>query len=546
MGVSSGTLPVCTYRWYITGGTIQNNTNIGTTITVKWHDQTGQGNLTVIANSCSLTWKEQTGNQVVASYTRHSVFGKNFPSGACNNSIDVPLCSSAPVVICADKMYIDFTGSAGQPPLKEVDAYVWTIPSGWKQASSTNVGPITFTTTANSIILEPLSSNGGTVSVLGSIANTCGTTVSKSNAKTITITRSPTLSVNPAYTATCGLTAPVTFAVSTLPCATSYTWSIPSGWTGTSTTNSITLTPNGTSGGTVSLTIATNIGTSVNVSRNIPYANDAPGVVLLTKNNSYLEFCVGESFIYTATPPSPYPTNFGFDWYASDGLLINGSATSVGAPVHTTTNSITVSTTGQAYGTKSVSVRLNNTTCTPGRWNIQEIKVEVYSNSEFSIIGPSTVCPNTAVDFSSSIIGGSVIGYQWSAPSGWSNSGQGTPYFSISVPPDYSGGQAVTLRLQNRYGLTNTPYVLQLASGICGFSASPNPASNMLVVSDLNLEESETAEATLIGKNNKVVSQGTAKDNKIELDVSKVPNGQYVLVVNYKGKAETKNIVVNH
>jgi hypothetical protein len=182
---------------------------------------------------------------VSASYTRLSVFGQSFPSGACNNSIDVPLCSNSAINVCADKMYIKDTGGVNQPPLKEVDAYLFTIPSGWRQVSTTNTGPSTISTTANTIMIEPISTNGGTVTVVGSIRNTCGQTVANSNPKTITIQRTPSVSLSSSagsnYVARCGLTNPVSFTVTPVDCATSYTWSIPSGWSGTSSTNSITL-----------------------------------------------------------------------------------------------------------------------------------------------------------------------------------------------------------------------------------------------------------------------------------------------------------------
>lgn len=51
----------------------------------------------------------------------------------------------------------------------------------------------------------------------------------------------------------CGDTNPVTVSVAPVAGATSYTWTKPSGWSGSSTSNSITLVPNGTTAGTVSV-----------------------------------------------------------------------------------------------------------------------------------------------------------------------------------------------------------------------------------------------------------------------------------------------------
>jgi hypothetical protein len=113
---------------------------------------------------------------------------------------------------------------------------------------------------------------------------------------------------------------------------------------------------------------------------------------------------------------------------------------------------------------------MNNGTCAPSNYQTYTRKVAVYANDEFSILGPNAYCPNTAVDFLSSIIGGSVTGYQWTAPTGWSASGHSTPYFHVSLPGSYTSG-AVTLRLQNRCGWTNTPYVLNFSNN-CSFKSN--------------------------------------------------------------------------
>lgn len=538
----SGPRPACTYTWTVSGGSIE-GPSIGTGVYVKWNDLPGQGTLTVRTSRC--TDSDENGSEVTATYTRLSVFGQSFPNGACNNSIDVPLCSNAAITVCADKMYIQDTGGVGEPPLKEVDAYLFTIPSGWRQLNTTNTGPITITSTVNSIQIEPISTNGGTVTVIGTVTNTCGQTVANSNPKTITINRTPAVSMTSSagsnYVAWCGLRNPVSFTVTPVSCAVSYTWSIPSGWSGTSSTNTIEVTPNGSNAGTVSVSIALNTGYTKSVAQTIPYSNAAPASIQPISVNGYLELCAGESLTFTTTLPPDYPSNFGFDWYADAGVYINGSPSA-----HTSTNSATITVAGQAYGHKYIYTRVNNLTCTPGNYGHLETRVGTYSSQEFSIIGPSEVCPNTVADYLSSYISSDVTYYQWSAPNGWSYSGQGTPYFSVSVPWSLSGGEAITLRLGNRCGYTNTPYVLWLSSGYCGFSMSPNPVSNTLTVTDLILDEGETAEATLVDENNELVSKGRSKGGKIELDVSRVPNGKYIVLVYYKGKVESKNVFVRH
>lgn len=535
--------PSCVFRWTVEGGTIQSSSPYGTSISVKWNDQPGKGYLTVSTQNCTNSYENY--HDVTAEYTRHSVFGQNFLDGACNNSVDVPLCSNAAIVVCADKMYIKNTGGVNEPPLKEVDAYLFTIPSGWRQANTTNTGPITITSTANSILIEPIGTNGGTVTVVGTIKNTCGETVSNSNSKAIAINRTPavsmTCSAGSNYVAWCGLRNPVSFSVPAVSCASSYTWTIPSGWSGTSSTNTIEVTPNGANGGTIGVDIALSTGYTKSVFQSIPYSNAAPPAIQPISVNGYAELCTGESQSFTTSLSPNYPSNFGFDWYADAGVYINGSPST-----HTSSNSASITVAGQAYGRKYIYVRLNNLTCTPGNYGRLETRVGTFSNQEFTINGPSSVCLNTVADYSSSYISPEITYYQWSAPSGWSSWGQGTPYFSVSVPWTWNGGEAITLRLGNRCGYTNTPYVLWLNSGYCGFSMSPNPASSTLTISDLMLSDSEAAEGTLVDENSNAVAKAKNKGPKIEFDVSELPDGKYVVLVKYRGKMESQNVFIKH
>src|SRR5690606_19825729 len=66
-----------------------------------------------------------------------------------------------------------------------------------------------------------------------------------------------------------------TYSVTNDPNATSYTWTFPSGWSGSSNINSVTATPN-TNGGNISVTANNACGSSsastlaINVSGNVP------------------------------------------------------------------------------------------------------------------------------------------------------------------------------------------------------------------------------------------------------------------------------------
>ncbi len=75
---------------------------------------------------------------------------------------------------------------------------------------------------------------------------------------------------------------------------------------------------------------------------------------------------------------------------------------------------------------------------------------------------------------------------------------------------------------------------------------SPNPASSTVTITDIAVTDGETAEATLFDKNNDAVRKAVYKNGKIEFDVSELPNGKYIVLLDYKGKAESKSLLVKH
>jgi hypothetical protein len=115
----------------------------------------------VTTSGCSSS--DENGSTKTTTYTRHSVFGQNFGFGVCNDAVDIPPCATGSIEICTNRMYIQNTGGLGEPSLKEVDRYVWTIPAGWRETGTNTTGPGTVNTTANSINITPLTTEGGTL-----------------------------------------------------------------------------------------------------------------------------------------------------------------------------------------------------------------------------------------------------------------------------------------------------------------------------------------------------------------------------------------------
>ncbi len=99
---------------------------------------------------------------------------------------------------------------------------------------------------------------------------------------------------------------PQTYSVSSSGIELSYTWALPSGWTGTSTTNSITVTPVA-NGGTISVYAANACGNSATRTLNITY-NSAPNV---TAGATATAICAGSSVTLTGNGATTYQWNNG-------------------------------------------------------------------------------------------------------------------------------------------------------------------------------------------------------------------------------------------
>jgi hypothetical protein len=162
--------------------------------------------------------------------------------------------------------------------------YNWTVPAGWN---------ITFGNITNAIQVTT-GTDGGTIEVTAE--NYCGT--SAPSAKTVTVIPS-TLGVPGVIggpTSACG-NSTSTYSVAAVSGATSYAWTLPSGWqAGTTTTNNsidVSPTANGTDG-TVSVVAQNECGNSVPTTINVT-VNNPP---TLTNITGPTKLCVGDQSDY--------------------------------------------------------------------------------------------------------------------------------------------------------------------------------------------------------------------------------------------------------
>lgn len=125
-------------------------------------------------------------------------------------------------------------------------SYVWTVPSGW-----------TINSTSSNTMTATVGSAAGAVTAKA--INCYGEGIQKSQSFTPGVI--PAMPGNITGNVTVCQGASNTYSVTAVSGATSYTWIMPSGWTGTSTTNSITLAAGGLSG-TISVTANNTCGSS--------------------------------------------------------------------------------------------------------------------------------------------------------------------------------------------------------------------------------------------------------------------------------------------
>ncbi len=244
----------CQYQWTVTNGEISGVTgnsviNNGQ-IDVKWNNVT-QGTISVVLTGCA----DFQGSKNI-NYAIKSISGLKPSTTNGSPSVNVGYCAT-PATFAINPLQYASKGKAEQTAA-QVDSYEWVIPAGWKINNVVSDGSTPFRTSARSISPIPGNCGGDKVRVRG--VSFCGN-VYFSDYLDITVKRYYGGTISGPSAVSCAAASTVTYSVPALSCASSYKWSLPAGWTGSSTTNSITARSNG-QGGKVSVTVNV-CGTSV-------------------------------------------------------------------------------------------------------------------------------------------------------------------------------------------------------------------------------------------------------------------------------------------
>ncbi|MDQ3051534.1 MAG: M12 family metallo-peptidase [Bacteroidota bacterium] len=481
MGISSSYNTVPTYSWTVEVVTHEDGHLLGSLHT---HDCVWNGNNTAIdgcgdaagyngSGACATASVPVSGT--IMSYCHLvSGVGINFNNGFGSQPTNVMLsnintasclsaCSGCPTPSQPGSITgtTSYCGTSTQTysvtAVSGATSYTWTQPSGWSGSSTTN--SITVTTSAT----------GGTISVTAN--NSCGS----SSARTLTITGNSTPSQPGNLTGSTSVcqSASQTYSISAVNGATSYNWTLPSGWSGSSSSNSITATP-GASGGTVSVAAVNSCGAStvrsITVSVNaIPVQ---PGSISGTSN-----VCAATSYTYSVSSVAGATS---YTWTLPSGWI--GSSVS---------NSITV-TSGSAGG--NITVKANNS-CGSGTVRSFVVSMAAAPAQPGAVSSPggiTKVCPGDVKTYSISAVSGATS-YTWTPPNGSTiTNGQGTTTVTVNYNSGFTASDSIKVVSTNGCAVSavrfrkitrNTPVKPGVITGsvnnVCNGTNVPYSVSNV-------------------------------------------------------------------
>jgi len=295
-----------------------------------------------------------------------------------------------------------------------------------------------------------------------------------------------------------------TYSIATVSGATSYTWTLPSGWSGASSTNSI-ITTAGSTGGTISIMANNACGSSPAKTLTIAVSVAIPAAPGIISGNDTV--CQGSSNTYSI---SAVPEATTYTW----SLPIGWTGSSTTTSVTTTTNS--------SGGT--ISIQAGNVCGTSSSQIISIIVNQV--NTAVTQVG--TVLTAAASD----------LEYQWVDCNGYALiSGQNNQSFS----PPANGNYAVIVT-QNGCSDTSTCYIISTTGiGIIDPASAiivyPNPSNGKFSISSNNISSNGFVDIEIYNVLGEKTYSAAAKSLSnligagMEVNLSDSPKGIYLVKV---------------
>jgi hypothetical protein len=398
----------------------------------------------------------------------------------------------------------------GVSPINDAINYTWTLPCGW-----------TGTSTTNSIIVT-VGPNNGYISVTAN--NNCGSSIEQILA--ITVNSNP---IQPGLitgsSSVCkGNSQP--YSINAVIGATSYTWTLPSGWTGTSTTNSITATA-GTNSGNISVFAINSCGISPaqNLAVSVIQNPAQPGSI-----SGSSPVCKGSSQTYSINAVNGATS---YAWMLPTGWTGTSTTNSITATAGANGGNISVIAINSCDANspaQTLAVMVNSTPAQPG-----------------SITGNTVLNIGQTFNFSISPVS-NVTGYNWSLSGGGNIiSGQNTTsisaswlmsgYYTLSVNANNSCGASSNQTLNVLVIDSNNPFQIKV-------TPNPSPGNFYLTAKGVIDKEMHIEIFNLLGQ--KIYSDqqraGTNNYSRL-LNLEKVASGVYVVKIIIDNKTYVKTIV---
>ncbi|TVZ27340.1 putative secreted protein (Por secretion system target) [Gillisia sp. Hel_I_86] len=393
------------YEWTLPVGWSGNSTN--TTINAT-SGTTGSGTISVKAkNDCGTSAAQTSAVNVL------------------NGTPNVPKTISGMANLCpgANETYSIATVSGATE-------YEWTLPNGWAGTSITNTIDVTAGAPGN-----------GNITVKAK--NSCGTSAAKTMAVSlkpatpaVPIAISGTVDICPGTTNT--------YSIAAVANATSYEWTLPNGWTGTSTSTSINATSN-TSGGNITVKSINDCGTSTEQTLAITIKPGTPATPSAISGSNTV--CPNTSETYSVTNDA---TASEYIWTLPNGWT--GTST---------TSSITINTGNSGSG--NITVKAKND-C--GTSSAATIAVSVKAPAPVmsgTISGPALICAGSGGLIYSIPAITNATSYTWTLPNGWSGTSTSN---SITATAGSSGNISVIAKNSCGDSSASQNFNVQSTSGI--------------------------------------------------------------------------------
>lgn len=475
--------------------------------------------------------------------------------------------------------------------------YSWSIPSGWTGTSTTNEITVT------------IGANGGNMSVIPN--NECGS--GPSLAISLEVTNEGPAQPDPIegdFIACVGSTE--VYSVPFDPSVDTYEWTLPSGWTGTSNTNSISVTV-GSNGGEISVTPSNFCGEGTAQSATVDVTTSSPDQPSAISGTQ--EICSGETETYSVDNVNGVEYNWELpsDWIGSstsseiEVIIGNSSGDIIVTPSNGCgdgpSNSLTVEVNqaplqaSEIFGEEEVCAGATEVYSVdeqsgvtynwslPSGWTGTSISHEIAvivgtDNGEISVVlenecglSPASskeVNSNPILNQLSNISGLDEIwgmdtetysveilegaeSYNWTLDPSWIlTTSNGSNEITIDFPEDANPGM-LSVIAENFCGLSEASemFIEIIPIGVSEISMMdveiyPNPAQDMIYI-EINKKLEADTDITLWTLNgSKVITDKMKSDSqKLELDLSSLASGSYILELKNRTNTEKHKIVIN-